>query len=169
MSKSDARVEACGAVDELNSVLGVLMSLLPRGTAIPLEEMDRIQSNLFHVGALLATAFNSPAFASLKGIGEGEIKVLEKAIDRMEGELVPLREFVMPRGHLSAAWAHVARTVCRRAERRMIGLFCESSLDEQNKKLRTALVFVNRLSDYLFAVARYCNKVSGTEEKIWSP
>lgn len=167
MSKSDKRVEACGAVDELNAVLGVLISMLPKKAVIPLEGMDRIQSNLFHIGAMLATTFHSPTFASLEGIGEEEIKFLERAIDRMEEELVPLRAFILPRGHLSAAWAHVARTVCRRAERRMIGLFTETSADGPNKELRTALVFMNRLSDYLFVVARYCNKMGGTEEKIW--
>ena len=167
MSKSDPRVEACGSVDELNAVLGVLSSIFPNEAAILLEEMGRIQSNLFHVGAILATTFNSPSFASLEGIGEKEIKFLEEAIDRMEEELVPLKEFVLPRGHLSAAWAHVARTICRRAERRMVGLFTEAPADRGKKTLGTALVFMNRLSDYLFVVARYCNKKLGFEEKIW--
>ena len=167
MSKNDRRVEACGAVDELNAVLGVLISMLPKEAVIPLEGMDRIQSNLFHIGAMLATTVDSPTFATLEGIDEEEIKFLERAIDRMEEELVPLRAFILPRGHLSAAWAHVARTVCRRAERRLIGLFAESAADRPNKELRTALVFMNRLSDYLFVVARYCNKIHGTEEKIW--
>lgn len=167
MSKSDRRVEACGAVDELNAVLGVLISLLPKEATIPLEDMDRIQSDLFHIGAILATTFDSPTFASIEGIDDEEIKFLERAADRMEEELVPLRAFILPRGHLSAAWAHVARTVCRRAERRMIGLSGESSADRPDKELRTALVFMNRLSDYLFVVARYCNRIRGTEEKIW--
>jgi cob(I)alamin adenosyltransferase len=167
VSKSDKRVEACGAVDELNAVLGVLISLLPKEAAIPLEDMDRIQSDLFHIGAILATTFDSPTFASIEGIDDEEIKFLERAVDRMEEELVPLRAFILPRGHLSAAWAHVARTVCRRAERRMIGLSAESSAERPDKELRTALVFMNRLSDYLFVVARYCNKIHGTEEKIW--
>jgi cob(I)alamin adenosyltransferase len=167
VSKSDQRVEACGAVDELNAVLGVLISLLPKEAAMPLEDMDRIQSDLFHIGAILATTFDSPTFASLEGIDEKEIKFLERAVDRMEEELVPLRAFILPRGHLSAAWAHVARTVCRRAERRMIGLAAEGPADRPGKELRTALVFMNRLSDYLFVVARYCNKKGGMEEKIW--
>jgi cob(I)alamin adenosyltransferase len=167
VSKSDRRVEACGAVDELNAVLGVLISLLPKEATIPLEDMDRIQSDLFHIGAILATTFDSPTFASIEGIDDEEIKFLERAADRMEEELVPLRAFILPRGHLSAAWAHVARTVCRRAERRMIGLSGESSADRPDKELRTALVFMNRLSDYLFVAARYCNKMGGTEEKIW--
>jgi cob(I)alamin adenosyltransferase len=167
VSKSDRRVEACGAVDELNAVLGVLISLLPKEATIPLEDMDRIQSDLFHIGAILATTFDSPTFASIEGIDDEEIKFLERAADRMEEELVPLRAFILPRGHLSAAWAHVARTVCRRAERRMIGLSGESSADRPDKELRTALVFMNRLSDYLFVVARYCNRIRGTEEKIW--
>ena len=67
MSKSDKRVEACGAVDELNAVLGVLISLLPKEAAMPLEDMDRIQSDLFHIGAILATTFDSPTFASTRG------------------------------------------------------------------------------------------------------
>ena len=160
-------MEACGAVDELNAVLGVLISLLPREAAIPPSEMDRIQSNLFRIGAILATTSDSPAFASLEGIDEKEIKFLEGAMDRMEEGLVPLRAFILPRGHVSAAWAHVARTVCRRAERRLVGVFGGIPADKPNSVLRTALVFMNRLSDYLFLVARYCNKIHGKEEKIW--
>ena len=167
VTKSDKRVEACGAVDELNAVLGVLISVLPREAAIRAEELNRIQSNLFHIGAILATTFDSPTFASLEGLEEEEIRFLERSMDRMEEELVPLRAFILPRGHLSAALAHVTRTVCRRAERRLIGLFTESSAERPNKELRTPLIFMNRLSDYLFVLARYCNKIHGVEEKIW--
>lgn len=167
VSKTDPRVEACGAVDELNAVLGVLISLLPKEAAIPLADMDRIQSNLFHLGAILATTLDSPAFAKLEGIEEEEIKFLESAMDRMGEELAPLRAFVLPQGHLSAAWAHVARTVCRRAERRLMGLFTADSASRPNHVLRTPLVFMNRLSDYLFVLARYCNRIHGRDEKIW--
>lgn len=146
----------------------MLISLLPKEASIPLEEVDRIQSDLFQVGAILATTLDSPAAASLEGIGEKEARFLEEAMDRMDEELVPLREFILPRGDLATAWAHVARTVCRKAERRMVGLLPEASVDGPAKKLQTALVFMNRLSDYLFVLARYCNKISGTEEKIWS-
>jgi cob(I)alamin adenosyltransferase len=167
VSKGDKRVEACGAVDELNAALGVLIALLPKEAAIPPADMDRIQSNLFHIGAILSTTFDSPTFASLEGIDEKEITFLERAMDRMEGELVPLRAFILPQGHVSAAWAHVARTVCRRAERRLVGLFTGNPADRPNNVLRTALVFMNRLSDYLFLVARYCNKIHGKKERIW--
>ena len=156
-------------MDELNAVLGALLAVLPGEAAIPLEDLDRIQSNLFRVGALLATTVNSPNFASLDVIEEREIRSLENGIDRMEAELVSLRAFILPQGHLAAAWAHVARTVCRRAERRMIGLFTESPADKPNEDLGAALVYMNRLSDYLFVVARYCNKLRGVEEKIWGP
>ena len=165
--KSDERVEAYGDVDELNSFLGVLGALLPKEASESQTEVERIQSSLFQLGALLATTPDSPSFSSLDVIGEEEIKFLENAIDRMENELSELRGFILPGGHASAACAHVARAVCRRAERHMVRLFSEGSSENPTQKLQGALVYVNRLSDYLFVLARYCNRITGVGDKIW--
>jgi cob(I)alamin adenosyltransferase len=155
-------------VDELNAVLGMLCSMLSKELSGPIAEIQWIQSSLFQVGALLATTPGSPSFVPLKAIREEQIKFLEAAIDRMDRELPELRLFILPGGHSFAAWAHVARAVCRRTERRAVRLFSEVKGGEDKEKLRGAVVFLNRLSDYLFVFARYCNHVYRVEEKVWS-
>jgi cob(I)alamin adenosyltransferase len=155
-------------MDELNAALGMLASILSKEFPAPIAEIQWIQSSLFEAGALLATTPGSPSFVSLEPIHEEQIKALEAAIDRMAGELPELRLFILPGGHALGAWAHVARTVCRRAERRAVHLFAELKGGEQKEKLRSVVVFLNRLSDYLFVFARYCNHMFGVEEKAWS-
>jgi cob(I)alamin adenosyltransferase len=155
-------------VDELNAVLGVLCSLLSKEFSGTIAEIQWIQSRLLRVGALLAATPGSPSFVSLKAIHEDQIKFLEAAIERMERELPELRLFILPGGHSFAAWAHVARAVCRRTERRVVHLFSEVKGGEDKEKLRGVLVFLNRLSDYLFVFARYCNHLYRVEEKVWS-
>lgn len=165
--KSLERVEAYGDVDELNSVLGALAVALPEGNSELAEEIQRIQSDLLHLGAWLATTPDSPSFASLREITDERIEVLEAAIDRMDKELPILRSFILPGGHMSAAWAHVARTVCRRAERHVVRLFGDHSESFKPDHLKGVLVFLNRLSDYLFVLARYCNRIMGTPDNLW--
>jgi cob(I)alamin adenosyltransferase len=157
-----------GDVDELNAALGMLASMLSKEFSAPIEEIEWAQSSLFQVGALLAATPGSASFVSLKSIDEKQIKFLEAAIDRMDRGLPELRQFILPGGHPFAAWAHVARTVCRRAERRVVQLFSEAKDGEDKEKLRRVVVFLNRLSDYLFVLARYCNHVCRVEEKVWS-
>ena len=122
LPKDHDRVEAYGDVDELNSVLGVLVALLPGESTELIEDIQRIQSDLLKAGAWLATSPDSPARADLDEITEERVGALEMSIDRMEKSLPALREFILPGGHLSASWAHVARTVCRRAERSVVRL-----------------------------------------------
>jgi cob(I)alamin adenosyltransferase len=167
VSKSHDRVEAYGDVDELNSVLGALVAALPQDQLQLIAEIQRIQSELLHVGAWLSTTPDSPSSAVLEKITDSQSKALEAAIDRMESELPQLKGFILPGGHTSATWSHVARTVCRRAERRVVRLVALSEESKAASQLDGVLVYLNRLSDYLFVLARHCNRVLGVPEILW--
>ncbi|UCF01647.1 MAG: cob(I)yrinic acid a,c-diamide adenosyltransferase [Deltaproteobacteria bacterium] len=167
VNKSDLRVEAYGDVDELNSLLGALVAFLPLGEATLSGEIQRIQSDLLHVGAWLAVTPGSPASSELQSITQEHSKGLEMAIDRLEQELPALKDFLLPGGHVSAAWAHVARAVCRRAERHVVRLLAGTDEDETSLQLRGVITYLNRLSDYLFVLARYCNKIQGQPDRLW--
>ena len=165
--KSYERVEAYGDVDELNSILGAVVSTLPDEETEIIKEIQQIQSTLFHVGARLATTPDSPALTDLKEIQDDQINRLEAAIDGIQGKLPALRGFILPGGHISAAWAHVARTVCRRAERHVVRLCGEACEQNTPEILRKTIVYLNRLSDYLFVLARYCNRIRGIQDIQW--
>jgi len=167
VSKADNRIEAYGDMDELNSTIGALVASLGRTHSEPAEELQQIQSDLFVIGALLATTSDSPAMDTIAGIGQERIEFLEKSIDRMMEALPELKGFILPGGHLAAAWAHVARTVCRRTERRMVGFLDASFQMQAPDSYQRALVYINRLSDYLFVIARYCNHLYDADEKLW--
>lgn len=167
VNKSDLRVEAYGDVDELNSLLGALAAFLPSGEATLSGEIQRIQSDLLHVGAWLAVTPGSPASQDLQDITREQTKGLEATIDRLEQELPALKDFLLPGGHVSAAWAHVARAVCRRAERHVVRLLAGTAEDETSLQLRGVITYLNRLSDYLFVLARYCNKIQGQPDTLW--
>jgi len=160
-------VEAYGDVDELNSVLGALAASLPREWPDLLAEIHQIQSDLLHIGAWLATTPGSPLLQELKQINELTVSHLERAIDKMEGSLPSLRNFVLPGGHISAAWSHIARTVCRRAERHVIGLASGPDEIGARGRLKGVIIYLNRLSDYLFLFARHCNSLLGISEISW--
>ncbi|MCD6185379.1 MAG: cob(I)yrinic acid a,c-diamide adenosyltransferase [Deltaproteobacteria bacterium] len=170
--KNHERVDAYGDIDELSSLLGALAALIPEQGQGIVEEIHQIQSDLLSAGAILATTPDSSSFDSLTKIGLDKSKILEKSMDRMDAELPRLKTFILPGGHISSAWAHIARTVCRRAERRMIGLFQQSDADNDSsvsipEHVQELLVYINRLSDYLFVTARYCNHILGTEDVPW--
>ncbi len=167
VSKSNMRVEAYGVVDELNSVLGALLSALPDAAPEIGDEIHEIQSDLLHVGAWLATEPGSPHLEDLHQIGEEHSKRLEGAIERMNGHLSPLTGFILPGGHPSACWAHLARTTCRRAERRVVRLSKEYDEGRMPETLSGMLAYLNRLSDYLFVLARYCNMITGVPDRPW--
>src|SRR5690606_5823251 len=146
VSKDAPRIEAYGTVDELNSVLGVARSQL---TAGPIDTLlGSIQNDLFAVGAELATP--DPSAHQMAMVGPGQIAALEAALDHFESPLEPFREFMLPGGVPAAAHLHLARTVCRRAERRLVTLV-GASADPINGDL---VVYLNRLSDLLFVLAR---------------
>jgi cob(I)alamin adenosyltransferase len=171
--KSHARVEACGAVDELSSVLGVFASALPEGQDDRRREVQRIQGELLQIGARLATSPGAPTMDKLRGIGPAETRALEMSIEAMEKTLPPLQSFILPGGHPSAAWAHVARTVCRRAERRILQLAAGGRGEpvaghaEADPGTVGILGYMNRLSTYLFVLARACNAAMGVPEVPW--
>ncbi len=167
VAKNDVRIAAYGAVDELNAAVGAMVAALPEDRAADVvnAQLVRIQSDLFHVGAWLATVPGSPAADQLAPFSEAAPQWLEDKIDAMEDHLEPLNAFILPGGHPSAAWAHVARTVCRRAERHVVGLAEEKALGFEGAQ--QMLVYLNRLSDYFFVAARYCNHLAGCKETLW--
>lgn len=144
LSKSDIRIEAYGTVDELNSYLGLVIAHCKNEEIA--NDLLHIQRILFRVGTILATNPEKPQL--IPEFNSDEITFLEKSIDEMELILPELKNFILPSGSLLVANTHVARTVCRRAERRITQL---ESTEIQHKKV---LIFINRLSDYLFVLAR---------------
>ncbi len=158
--KDDPRIESYGDVDELNAVLGLVRSFKPPHEAD--QELKKIQNDLFDIGAVLAT----PDRKRLQGkagsfVGAEDVSFLEKSIDRMEADLPPLQTFVLPGGAGAAAALHLARTVCRRAERRIVSL---SAREEVGAEI---LIYMNRLSDYLFVLARWINQKTGVADTPW--
>jgi cob(I)alamin adenosyltransferase len=166
LSKNDARIEAYGDVDELNSYLGVLAAAVDRDSGIR-KELRAIQSILLQTGAWLATTPLSSSTEELEVFSEKSIRDMESAIDRMENALAPLNDFILPGGQMTAALAHVARTVCRRAERHVVAISDAEMEKQVPESYRLLLVYLNRLSDYLFVVARYCNHLAGEKDLIW--
>jgi cob(I)alamin adenosyltransferase len=169
VSKANSRVEAYGDVDELNSVLGALAASLAGDDAQPRRAVEEVQRDLFCVGGRLATTPDSPAFEDLPELEEAAVKRLEAEIDRMEEALPPLRGFILPGGHPSACWAHVARTVCRRAERHVVAMLEATEPGSEGTGPTRLGIYLNRLSDYLFMLARYCNHRQGVADILWEP
>lgn len=171
VSKTDLRLEAYGTVDELNAQLGLLHTYLTDPTAdesvaaaraVDAALLLRVQSDLFSVGASLATDTSKLPPRPTAIITPEMVSELEQAIDRIDSQLPPLRLFILPGGGRAAAVAHVCRTVCRRAERRIL------ALAEQADVAPELLAYVNRLSDYLFVLSRKLNVDEKKEEIIWN-
>ena len=167
VSKASERIEAYGDLDELNSIIGALVATLPPEHMDLVDELEHIQSILFDISALLATTPDSPAMDQLTIFSREQFDILEKAIDARQNKLPELKGFILPGGHLTAAWSHLARTVCRRTERHLVSLLEKSFQGEIPDQYRNAQIYLNRLSDYLFVIARYCNHLLGTPEKLW--
>ena len=159
--KDDIRVEADGDVDELNAVIGMARCIAPMPRID--DVLLPIQRDLFAIGAILATPDRDKMAQHLEKarIDDGRITELERAIDEGEAELEPLRAFILPGGSPKAAALHVARTVCRRAERHVVRLQHEVELPP------LAVIYLNRLSDLLFTLARVANVRVGMGEVIW--
>jgi cob(I)alamin adenosyltransferase len=157
--KDSPRIEAFGAVDELNALVGVA-----RAESLPSEIDDllaRIQAELFDLGAQLATP--DPAAHGTALIDAARIAALEAEIDRFEAGLKPLKQFILPGGTRGAAALHVARTVCRRAERRIVAL----SHTADHQVSAALVIYLNRLSDLLFVLARAANAAAGQVDVPW--
>ncbi|GAK56725.1 ATP/cobalamin adenosyltransferase [Candidatus Vecturithrix granuli] len=159
VAKNHIRVETYGDVDELNSVIGALITAFSGQHPELIQELHAIQSHLLQIGAWLATTCESPLQSRIQKITEDHWKFLEQAIDRMDQHLPELHEFILPGGHPAAAWAHIARTVCRRAERHVVGLSEHEHADQDDWSFLGVITYLNRLSDYLFMLARYCNQL----------
>lgn len=159
LPKHHLRVAAYGTIDELNAVLGVARAAQPSPQVD--EWLEKAQNQLFHLGADLATPLDAKT-NWITRVTEADIIWLERSIDRMSEELPPLKNFILPGGTLAAAQLQVARAVCRRAERLIAGLNESDAISQQ------ALPYVNRLSDWLFTLARYENMQAGEPEAKWA-
>ena len=166
VSKASARVESYGNIDELNSFIGFAKSEISDEKL--LAQLKKIQFDLFTVGSESATPTDKLMLANGKSrlslmISETEIEELENWMDEFEKELEPLQYFILPGGGKSATALHLCRTVCRRAERSLVFL-------NETEEVRPELIkYLNRLSDYLFVLARYISKINGETEEFWNP
>jgi cob(I)alamin adenosyltransferase len=152
VSKGAERIEAIGAVDELNSALGVLLAeSLPETVNACLVE---VQHDLFDLGGELSI----PGYSA---VGDAHVLRLEDAVERFNADLPPLKEFILPGGSRMASLAHVARTICRRAERKLVRLGASAEVREPARK------YLNRLSDLLFVLARVLNRAAGGTDVLW--
>ncbi len=164
--KASARVELYGEVDELNSVLGCCVALLSRpdapDTGALAADLAGIQSRMFDIGSILANPVQSARWAALpEGDQPFEAVPLEKLIDAFDLTLSPLRNFILPGGSEAAAMLHVARSVCRRVERRAVALAAVEPIPAG------AITYLNRLSDFLFTAARGANAAAGIPDVPW--
>ena len=157
--KSSPRVAAYGEVDELNATLGWALSQEP-GDVVA-GRLRVIQSDLFALGGHLATPEGARSAAHLPPLPEARPAELEAWMDEADAELEPLESFILPGGSPAGAALHLARTVCRRAERAVVALAAEESVDP------SILTYLNRLSDYLFQAARLCNHRAGVPDSPW--
>jgi len=162
VAKDDPRLEASGGVDELNAAVGAARAA---GLPADLDTLaEQLQVELFILGADLATPPGSTARPDqVVRLDEGAVGVVEAAIDRCEAELKPLSHFILPCGCPAGAALHLARTICRRAERRLVALARTQEISA------TVLPFLNRVSDLLFVMARLANARAGVEERAWTP
>lgn len=165
--KDNERIDAYGDLDELNSVIGALIASLPGGCNGLQLELQQIQSELFPVGAWLATSPGAPAAAALPPLDPDNAMRLEHCIDRYCANLPGLTGFILPGGHASSAWAHIARTVCRRTERSVVQLAAGVAETTAAEQMGRAIIYLNRLSDYFFTLARHINRTQGIEERLW--
>ena len=170
LPKNHPRIQCFGTVDELNAAVGLARAYLTEtNRELPIEkkekalqELDRVQNLLFTVGGDLATRLED-RWDGMPLITENEVRVLEEKIDEFNASLPPLENFVLPSGRPSVAALHLARTICRRAERDAL------SLREKEPIGETLVPFLNRLSDYLFVLARWLTHSSGDKETLWKP
>jgi len=152
INKDSLRVEAMGDVDELNSVIGIMMTESVPASLVGL--LTQIQHDLFNVGGEICI----PGYVILQ---QSSITELEQAIDSLNEQLTPLKEFILPGGSRTAAYCHLARTVCRRAERKLVELHRNENVTD------ISLQYLNRLSDLLFVMCRIINKEAGVQDVLW--
>jgi len=161
VSKADLRIESYGTVDELNSYIGLCKDLLQDDAGIRI--LQEIQDRLFTMGSALACDPDKITKVSIPDLHESDVKLLEKEIDRMELKLEPLKTFILPGGHPTVSHLHIARTICRRTERCCVRLAGETKVDP------IIIKYLNRLSDYLFVLARYSGHLLKVADIPWKP
>lgn len=159
--KSDLRIEAYGTVDELNSYIGLCRDMINDGGSVKI--LLEVQDRLFIVGSLLATDPGKEIKMELPVLHESDIQILEKEIDRMDSLLPEMRNFILPGGHVTISQIHIARCVCRRAERCCVRIGSGSEVDD------IILKYLNRLSDYLFILSRFIGDQLKVDEIPWHP
>lgn len=167
ISKAARRLEAYGTVDELNSFIGMLrdqLQAMPQTSGNPAldKSLERIQNELFDLGGELATPSRHLNPEKQLLVSLEDVKILEQEIDSMNESLQPLQNFVLPGGHMGNSCAHIARTVCRRAERELVRL----RLEEPDIRVETQ-IYLNRLSDWLFVLSRTVSQLAGVPEVLW--
>ena len=160
VSKNNIRIEAYGTIDELNSYLGLISSLSICG--FYKDQINEVQDRLFTIGSLLASDPNKSNL-QLPMLDLKDIQKLEAWIDEFEKTIPALTSFILPGGHHTGAHVHVARCICRRAERIVVAL---SEIDQVDERI---LSYLNRLSDYLFVLSRKLNFEQGSKEQLWLP
>ena len=160
VAKNDIRLEAYGTIDELNSHIGLLRSYIPEKELLAV--IIDIQNQLFNIGYFLAVDNSAPVKKSNIKLREVKIEALEKQMDTMEQELPPLTGFVLPGGHQAISFCHIARTVCRRAERRVTGMMEKYEVDPW------IIRYLNRLSDFLFVLSRHLTYYFHIDEIHWN-
>ncbi|MBN8826160.1 MULTISPECIES: cob(I)yrinic acid a,c-diamide adenosyltransferase [unclassified Spirosoma] len=161
VSKADLRIDAYGTIDELNAWIGLVRDQPVNESRSTL--LKEIQDRLFTMGAELATDPEKAPRRTIPSITADDIEMLEQAMDTMDTELPELRAFILPGGHQAVSFCHLARTVCRRAERLVITLHEQSPVDER------VLQYINRLSDYLFVLGRKMAQELSSDEVVWKP
>lgn len=165
VKKNDPIIEAIGTVDEANSAIGVAVAMLPREARFSTirEQLETIQHALFDVGAALATPRTKAVSNKLEKtrFDEEATHHLEKWMDSFEDQLAPLKSFILPGGQSAGAMLHLARSICRRAERDILPLNLQADVSD------SVLIYLNRLSDYLFMVSRVVNHMMGSPETLW--
>ena len=160
--KNDIRIETYGTVDELNSWIGLVNDQLNDAELGP--ELKEIQDRLFTIGSSLATDADKESKMKLPDLHEADILYLEKQIDHMTTQLPEMKSFILPGGHSTVSSIHIARCVCRRAERLAVDMQQQDLFIEEK-----VIQYLNRLSDYLFTLARYVGQKLGVSEVAWKP
>lgn len=166
VGKDDARLDCYGTVDELNATLGLAAVALGAGDHAPVEAVRRAQADLFVLGSHLATPADKKKTAKLPPLDPAMVNRLEAEIDAAEAGLAPLMNFILPGGTDAAARLHLARCVCRRAERRLLGFEREAAGHDVDPVVKQ---YLNRLSDWLFVQARAANAAAGVADLPWHP
>ncbi|MEO6915906.1 MAG: cob(I)yrinic acid a,c-diamide adenosyltransferase [Chitinophagaceae bacterium] len=156
--KSDLRIEAYGTVDELNSYIGLVSDSFSESA----NTLREIQDRLFTIGSSLACDPARETHMKIPDLHESDVEFLEHEIDRMNEELIPMKSFILPGGHPTISFAHIARCVCRRAERLCVGM-----MEHEVPVEPLVLKYLNRLSDYLFVLARFIAHTLGINEIAW--